>query len=157
MNIIARKAETKDLDGILVLYRELRPHDPELAPTVAEDIFANLLSQGYVHVLVCEAEGILVATCTLVTIPNLASGARPYGVIEHVVTLSAHRGKGYARIVLDQALSLAWSLGCYKVMLLSGAQRIEAHKLYESVGFNGDIERGFVAKPTGTASPFGQR
>jgi len=34
-------------------------------------------------------------------------------------------------------------------MLLSGAQRKEAHKLYESVGFDGDVERGFVAKPKG--------
>ncbi len=149
MDIIARKAETKDLDGILALYRELRPHDPELARTAAEDIFANLLNQTFVHVLVCEAEGALVATCTLAVIPNLANGARSYGVIEHVVTLSAHRGKGYARTVLDHALALAWSLGCYKVMLLSGVQRLEAHKLYESVGFNGDVERGFVAKPMG--------
>ncbi|WP_460531921.1 GNAT family N-acetyltransferase [Chitinimonas naiadis] len=142
-----RKAETKDLEGILALYRELRPHDPELAPAIAAASFSNLLNQGYVHVLVCEVDAVLVATCTLAVIPNLASGARPYGVIEHVVTLSAHRGKGHARVVLEHALALAWSLGCYKVMLLSGAQRAEAHRLYESVGFNGDVERGFVAKP----------
>jgi hypothetical protein len=27
-------------------------------------------------------------------------------------------------------------------------QRSEAHALYESVGFRGDMERGFVAKPS---------
>jgi GNAT superfamily N-acetyltransferase len=147
MTIIARKAETHDLHGILALYRELRPHDPELAPAAVEQIFANLLDQNFVHLLVVEADGVLVATCTLAVIPNLANGARSYGLIEHVVTLCAHRGRGYARLVLDHALGLAWSLGCYKVMLLSGAQRLEAHKLYESLGFNGDVERGFVAKP----------
>ena len=32
-------------------------------------------------------------------------------------------------------------------MLLSGSQRTDAHKLYESVGFVSDVERAFVAKP----------
>lgn len=149
MDATARKAEARDLDGILALYRELRPRDPELAPAVAREVFANLLDRDDVHVLVCEVGGVLVATCMLAVIPNLASGARPFGIIEHVVTLSTHRGRGYARFVLEHALALAWSRGCYKVMLLSGAQRKEAHKLYESVGFDGDVERGFVAKPKG--------
>jgi hypothetical protein len=46
---------------------------------------------------------------------------------------------------------MAWSKGCYKVMLLSGSQRVEAHKLYESVGFVGGIERGFVARSPSAA------
>lgn len=147
MDIVTRKAEARDLDGMLTLYRELRPHDPELTPAAAEAAFAHVLSQPGVHVVVCEAAGVLAATCMLAVIPNLASGARPFGVIEHVVTLAARRGKGYARLVLEHTLELAWSQGCYKVLLLSGAQRTEAHRLYESVGFNGNVEQGFVAKP----------
>jgi len=58
------------------------------------------------------------------------------------------RRRGLARAVLEFALKLAWSRGCYKVILLSGVQRSEAHKLYESIGFRGDVERGFVAKPS---------
>jgi hypothetical protein len=37
-------------------------------------------------------------------------------------------------------------------MLLSGVQREEAHALYESLGFRGDIERGFVIKPAPKSS-----
>jgi len=92
-----------------------------------------------------------VATCMLAVVPNLASGARPFGVIEHVVTLSNQRKRGYARLVLEYALEKAWLGGCYKVVLLSGVHRTEAHELYESVGFVGDIERGFVARPTNAA------
>jgi GNAT superfamily N-acetyltransferase len=83
----------------------------------------------------------------LAIIPNLANGARPFGIIEHVVTLSSERRRGYARLVLEHALDLAWARSCYKVLLLSGAKRTEAHELYESVGFAGDVARGFVAKP----------
>jgi GNAT superfamily N-acetyltransferase len=142
-----RKAEERDLAGVLALYRELRPHDPVLAPGAAREAFATLLARRDVHLVVCEAEDTLAATCMLAIIPNLASGARPFGVIEHVVTLLAHRKRGYARLVLEHALEKAWSAGCYKVILLSGVRRTEAHKLYESVGFVGDVERGFVAKP----------
>jgi GNAT superfamily N-acetyltransferase len=143
-----RTATAGDLAGVLALYRELRPHDPELAPEAARHAFANLLARDDLHLLVCEGGDVLAATCMLAVIPNLASGARPFGVIEHVVTLSSERRRGYARLVLRHALDLAWAEGCYKVLLLSGAQRTEAHKLYESVGFVGDVERGFVAKPS---------
>jgi GNAT superfamily N-acetyltransferase len=64
-----------------------------------------------------------------------------------MITLAAHRGHGYGRRVLEYALALAWSAGCCKVVLLSGAQRTDAHRLYESVGFVGKVENGFVIKP----------
>ncbi|WP_374355631.1 GNAT family N-acetyltransferase [Chitinimonas sp.] len=144
---LVRHAIGADLDGILALYRELRPHDPVLAPEAAAQLFADLLGHPSMHLLVCEIDGLLVATCCLAVLPNLASGGRSYGLIEHVVTLASHRGQGHARRVMAHALTLACSLGCYKVMLLSGAQRSEAHRLYASLGFDGDAERGFVAKP----------
>lgn len=142
-----RAAGPDDLAGILALYRELRPHDPELSPAAARDTFADLLSREDIAILVCDAGGIVAASCMLAVIPNLASGARPFGIIEHVVTLSTHRRRGFASLVLQHALDLAWARRCYKVVLLSGAQRAGAHRLYESVGFVGDVERGFVAKP----------
>ena len=143
----ARAAHADDLRGILALYRELRAGDPALSLETARKEFAKLLARRDLEIVVCEVDTILVATCMLAVIPSLANGARPFGVVEHVVTLPAYRGRGYGRLVLEHALSKAWLLECYKVMLLSGMQRTEAHKLYESVGFRGDIERGFVAKP----------
>lgn len=142
-----RRAELNDLPGILALYRELRPHDPQLDADTARAVFSGLVAREDIHIVVCEVDRVLVATCMLAIIPNLASGAQPFAVIEHVVTLSALRGRGYGRRVLLHALDLAWSHRCCKVMLLSGAQRTEAHRLYESVGFVGNVEMGFVAKP----------
>ena len=142
-----RLAEPRDLLGILTLYRELRPNDPDLSQTDARIALARILSDGNLRLVVCEHGDSLAATCMLALVPNLASGARPFGVIEHVVTLSRFRRQGLARLVLQFALDLAWTKNCYKVILLSGAPRTEAHRLYESVGFRGDVERGFVAKP----------
>lgn len=147
MDAIVRCAELKDLKGVLALYRELRPHDPELAPDVAREAFRGLTARSDVHVVVCELGQTLVATCMLAIIPNLACGTRPFGIIEHVVTLSTYRCRGHGRCVLEHALNLAWSKRCHKVVLLSGTQRTDAHRLYESVGFVGNVESGFVAKP----------
>jgi GNAT superfamily N-acetyltransferase len=140
-------ASYEDLACVQRLYKELRPQDPERSPEEAAASWRSLLDQPNVKLIVAEYDGRLVATCMLALIPNFASGGNPIGFIEHVITLSEFRGRGFARAVLEYALELAWSKNCCKVVLLSGAQRVEAHRLYEALGFRGDIERGFVVKP----------
>ena len=144
---LARFAEHRDLDGVLHLYRELRPHDPRLTAHKADALWRELLSQPHIRVVVAEAEGYLASTCMIALIANLASDGRPFAVIEHVITLPQYRGRGLARATMQHALDFAWSRNCCKVMLLSGMQRPDAHRLYETLGFRGDIERGFVIKP----------
>lgn len=144
---VARFAEYRDLGGVLRLYKELRPHDPDLTAHNAETLWRELLGQPHIRVVVAEAEGCLASTCMIALIANLASDGRPFAVIEHVVTLAQFRGRGLARATMQHALDFAWSRNGCKVMLLSGAQRPDAHRLYEALGFRGDTERGFVIKP----------
>lgn len=145
---VIRTATLDDLAAVQALYAELRPHDPVLSPGDAQRLWRGIVDDPHASVVVAEVDGRLGATCMLATIPNLASGGRRIGVIEHVITAAAFRRRGLARQVLRHALALAWERqGCCKVLLLSGVAREEAHGLYESVGFRGDVERGFVAKP----------
>lgn len=129
------------------LYKELRPQDPDLSSDEAAVCWQKVLSQPHIRIIVAESAGALASTCMLAVIANFASSGRPIGFIEHVITLSRFRGQGLARAVMQYALDYAWSEDCCKVVLLSGAQRTEAHRLYESLGFRGDAERGFVKKP----------
>jgi GNAT superfamily N-acetyltransferase len=147
LNTIIRSAKPDDLSGILALYSELRPNDPDLTEDAARTLLSRIIDDPALELIVCECEHVLVSTCMLAIVTSLASGGRPFGVIEHVVTLSQFRRRGLGRATLQFALDLAWTRGCYKVILLSGVQRTEAHSLYESLGFKGDVERGFVAKP----------
>jgi GNAT superfamily N-acetyltransferase len=144
---VTRFAEYRDLDGVLRLYKELRPHDPDLTAHNADALWRELLDQPHVRVVVADVEGCLASTCMVALIANLASGGRAFAVIEHVVTLPQFRGRGLARATMQHALNFAWSRNCCKVMLLSGMQRPDAHRLYETLGFRADIERGFVIKP----------
>lgn len=145
--IEVRRAGVADIPDVLALYRELRPGDPPMSVAQVFSLWDDVADGRRSMVVVAEVEGKIAATCMLGMLSNLASGGRPIGVIEHVVTAVQFRRRGLSRKVLEFALNEAWSASCCKVILLSGAQRTEAHDLYEAVGFKGDVERGFVAKP----------
>jgi GNAT superfamily N-acetyltransferase len=146
---IVRAAVRSDLAELLSLYLALRPDDSSLVASARiEAGFDAILANDISFIVVAELGRQLVSTCTLSVIPNITRAASPYGLIEHVVTLPGFERRGLARAVLAHALQLAWSKSCYKVMLLSGANRPGAHSLYESVGFKSGVEVGFVAKPS---------
>jgi GNAT superfamily N-acetyltransferase len=138
-----RPATSDDLPGVLILYRQLNPDDPVLDLAVAEPVWATLLSSGLTTPFVVEIEGLLVASCTLAIVPNLSRGARPYGVIENVVTSSDHRRTGLGRAVLQAALDKAWEADCYKVLLATGSRRESTLRFYEGAGFQRDAKTYF--------------
>lgn len=92
-------------------------------------------------------EASLVASCNVTVIPNLTRGCKPYGIIENVVTHTDHRRRGYGKAVLCAALSHAWNIGCYKVMLLTGRKDPGTLHFYESAGFDAHAKHAFIAKP----------
>lgn len=130
-----RPAEIGDLAGVLALYRQLNPTDPVLDSVDAERAWSALLSSGVITILVADMAGMLVSSCALAIIPNLSRGARPYGVIENVVTDSNHRRMGHGRAVLHAALNRAWDAGCYKVLLATGSKKEATLSFYEGAGF----------------------
>ena len=142
-----RRIEPNDLVSLLQLYQELHPADDPPSSEAVRTVWPQLLADPHVTVFVGAVDGAVVCTCTLVTVPNLTRGARPYGLIENVVTARTHRREGLGTAVVQHALAHAWELGCYKVMLLAGFQREEAHRFYEQAGFRPGLKAGFVAHP----------
>jgi len=143
-----RIATINDLKGVLALYKELRPLDPDLEVNFANDKWAEIINDTKTYIVVAEIDGELAATCALSINNSIANGARPFAIIEHVITADKFRRQGLSRQVLEFSLSLAWEKECCKVMLLSGEKLQAAHSLYESVGFKSGIEKGFVIKPS---------
>ena len=54
--------------------------------------------------------------------------------------------------MVQGALDEAWKSGCYKVMLLTGAENRHTRSFYEQAGFDGAAKRGYVAKPSSNGS-----
>ncbi|HEX5126066.1 MAG TPA: GNAT family N-acetyltransferase [Rhodocyclaceae bacterium] len=143
-----RKVRSSELPRLLPLYRYLNPDDAELTITVElEQLWQSILANPQLHYLVAEVDERIVSTCALAIIPNLTRAARPYGLIENVVTDPAYRKRGIATHLLHTALDLAWAHDCYKVMLMTGRKDEATLRFYSQAGFVSGEKTGFVARP----------
>lgn len=132
-----RHARPEDLPEVTTLYRQLSPYSPELSPEVARTTWEVLLADPKIHVLVAE-RGEILGTVTLIVVPNLMQGARSYGLIENVVTREDVRGQGIGSALMSSVMDLARTLNMYKVMLVTGRQAPEVHRLYLKSGLTSD-------------------
>ncbi|MBN2392297.1 MAG: GNAT family N-acetyltransferase [Anaerolineae bacterium] len=148
MDIQIREAESHELSAILALYKHLHGTDKPLpdAATVAQ-VWEEICCDPKLHCLVAETDGVFVASYILAIIPNLTRGARPYGLIENVVTHAEYRRQGIGTALLRHALGVAWENNCYKVMLLTGRKDESVFRFYEKAGFQRDVKTGFIAYP----------
>lgn len=145
-----RYLEFSDLDQLLALYEHLHASDVPLpARAVVESVWRDLAASPSFRYFGAFVDQTLVSSCALTIVPNLTRGCRAYGVIENVVTHSAHRRRGYAKAILLQALSDSWAANCYKVMLLTGRTDEATLRFYESVGFDRRGKQAFIARPAG--------
>jgi GNAT superfamily N-acetyltransferase len=131
-----RPATIDDTEALQALYGALNPADPPLSPSAARATFAAMLSHPGLTVLTAFADGVLVASCTLVVIPNLTRGGAPYALIENVVTHADFRRNGHGRAVVRHAVEMAFAVGYYKVMLLTGRTDAGVHRFYQDCGFS---------------------
>jgi GNAT superfamily N-acetyltransferase len=136
-----------DLRALLELYESLHRADEPLPERHElerrwDDICSNpaLIYMGGFR------DGALVSSCTAAVVPNLTRGARPWAVIENVVTRHDLRGQGLGSRVLQALLDRCWAAGCYKVMLQSAADREAAHRFYEANGFDPGAKQAFIIR-----------
>lgn len=143
-----RYLREEDLESLLDLYKHLHQTDNPLpANSIVRDTWLSILKSGQFIYFGGFVEDWLVSSCTISLIPNMTRGCRPYGVIENVVTHVDYRGRGFGKQILAQALDLAWSQNCYKVMLMTGRKDESTFNFYKGAGFDKDAKQAFVAKP----------
>jgi GNAT superfamily N-acetyltransferase len=133
--LVVRPADHADLPCLLDLYVHLNPDDERCAPEDAIAALDHMLRYEGSVVLVGTIGDVFVTTCTLVVIPNLTRGGKPYSLIENVVTHADYRGLGFGRTVLGAAVERAWDAGCYKVMLMTGSKKPSTLAFYKAAGF----------------------
>ncbi|MFK4168034.1 GNAT family N-acetyltransferase [Paenibacillus lautus] len=145
-NVSVRYIHKNELEQILLLYKHLNADDPELNIYEIQDHWREIMNDKLMKIIVVEHEGKLVSSCVLVLIRNLTRGARPYGLIENVVTHSDYRKNGYGKLVLQKAVDIARENDCYKVMLMTSSRMEGTHSFYESCGFTKGGKTGFIIK-----------
>ena len=141
----ARLAQTADLASLLDLFR-VSEVSPCAEPIEREQIWLQMLSDGSVAVFVSAVEARVVASCMLVTAPNLLRAGRRHGFLENVVTHPGFQGQGHGRAVVGAALAEAWTRDCYHVLMQSGRQDPRVHRFYQGCGFEPGLRVGYVAR-----------
>ena len=139
-----REARKEELKDILELYLYL--HETSI-PEESEQLnnaWDKIMSDNDHHLIVCEIDGKIVASCVCVIIPNLTRKVRPYAFIENVVTHKDYRGKGYATMCLNYAKKIALKNNCYKMMLLTGSKDMKTLEFYENAGYNSSDKTAFI-------------
>ncbi|OGY24398.1 MAG: hypothetical protein A2126_04945 [Candidatus Woykebacteria bacterium GWB1_45_5] len=92
------------------------------------------MSDETCEVLVAVDSGKIISTCAIYYI-EVPVRNRPYAFLEGLVVDESARGHGVGTKMFDKILELARARNCYKIIFTSGADRTDAHKLYEKLGF----------------------
>jgi GNAT superfamily N-acetyltransferase len=146
----ARLAHEDDLGALLALFAASDVSRSAEPAERAERIWAETLAREGLAVFVSEAESSIVATCMLITAPNLLRGGQQHGVIENVATHPDFQGRGHGRAVIAAALDEAWKRDCYHVLLQSGRADPGVHHFYESCGFVPGLRTAYCARRPNT-------
>ncbi|GGT37119.1 acetyltransferase [Streptomyces purpureus] len=141
MEITVRSAVETDLSSLLALYGELNPDDTPLPRESASAIWAGIAEQQGRTVLVAEVGGVVVGTADCVVLPNLTRGGRAILLVENVVVGRSFQRRGIGQRLMEAAVRLGESAGCYKVQLLAADDEY-VHTFYESCGFK-PLAQGF--------------
>ena len=139
-----REANNNDLQAILELYLHLHETSIPEGNEHLRETWEQMLNDKNHHLIVCEADEKIVASCVCVIIPNLSQGVRPYALIENVVTHAAYRKKGYATACLQFAKEIALQENCYKMMLLTGLKDPNTLNFYQRAGYNANDKTAFI-------------
>jgi N-acetylglutamate synthase and related acetyltransferases len=147
MNFQVRLIKEDELGQLLSLYEYLIPEDPILKiNSTLKKHWKDILDDPNLYPMVVEEEGKIVSSCTMAIIKNLTRSARPYALIENVVTHPDYRKRGYGTLVLKKSVSIAKKEKCYKVMLLTSHKDYETLNFYLNAGFDSQEKTGFILR-----------
>ena len=68
---------------------------------------------------------------------------RSYTVLEYVIVNEDFRGNGIGEKLLKHVEEISIARGSTRIIFLSSATRIKAHKFFTKNGYNGTISKGF--------------
>jgi GNAT superfamily N-acetyltransferase len=131
-----RDAEEKDLPGVLrVLSESGIDGGHSFTVEEAREHYARIRQWPNFRLLVAEVGGEIAGTYSLVIIDKLGKRGIPAGVVEDVAVLPSRQGQGIGRAMMEHARAECRRAGCYKLALSSNLRREDAHRFYDSLGF----------------------
>ncbi|MBY9081413.1 GNAT family N-acetyltransferase [Paenibacillus sp. HN-1] len=136
-----RDISKEDLPGLGRLYEELMG-------TSTDDVklrtsFEAIERTGSYILLGAFEQNVLAGSLMGIVCQDLVGSCRPFMVIENVIVSESFRRRGIARALMLEIEQAAVRRDCSYIIVVSGGQRSEAHRLYEQLGYGDEQVRGF--------------
>ncbi|MCL2764645.1 MAG: GNAT family N-acetyltransferase [Treponema sp.] len=132
-----------DLIGILELYKQLGDNNGSLFGIYEAYKIWDIIEKNNIKYFFAKENEKIIGSLYICIIPNLTFNGKSIGFIENVIIDQNYRQKGIGKKLMEMAVEYAKENNCYKVVLQSGIKRLEAHKFYENIGFNGSSKKAF--------------
>lgn len=135
MAIEIRRATRDDLPALHRLYDQLESTAANPTMERLTEVFERLARYPDYGVYLAVDDGEPVGTFALCILDTLGDRCAPEGIVEDVVVAPLARGRGIGKQMMAFALESCRAAGCYKMALSSNLARQDAHRFYESLGF----------------------
>lgn len=142
--MLIREMEEKDLNEVSKLYDSLMGQKHNVENMASK--FPIMKKNDDCILLVAEEDGKVVGTVMGIVCPTMVLNFNFFLVLEALIVNEEYRGKGIAKSMLLELENRAAEIGCGYIILVSGKQRTEAHKLYEALGYAEEGAKGFRKK-----------
>lgn len=134
-NLKFKIATEHNLSTLNTLYADMNDKQLMTQKKILE-IWQKIQQVPNYYIYLAYLENKAIGTFSLLFMPTMMhSGFHRSAILDSVTILPSYRGKGYGKQMMGQALEISADAGCYKVTLSSNLQREEAHKFYQSLGF----------------------
>lgn len=141
MELEFRKPTLNDLDALdrVMLVISEKSGDREKMKRLIQRIDQD--PQKYLLAAVDKETGTICGSLFGVVFEDICGDCRPILLVENVAVLNEYQGKGVGRAMFQEIEAWGRKMDCHYEILVSGMQRVGAHKFYAALGF--DEVKGF--------------
>jgi GNAT superfamily N-acetyltransferase len=140
-----------------IVFRQATQEDlPEIVRMLADDFlgatrerYENPLPESYVkafeeieadknnELIMAEKDGEIVGTLQITFTPSISFQGGKRATVESVRVDEKYRGQGFGKELMKWAIKRAREENCFAIQLTTNAERKDAHRFYEDLGFTG--------------------
>ena len=136
-----RKLKEDDLVSLAGLYKQFWGESSSLEKMRAT--FQRLEKNPNYILLVADKQNILVGSVMGIICEELYGNCRPFMVVEDVIVDRYQRRLGIASALMKELEGYAVKHDCNYIIFVTESERREAHRFYESLGYQSDSYKGF--------------
>jgi ribosomal protein S18 acetylase RimI-like enzyme len=142
MKMNFRPAEVKDLPEIVRMLADdflgaTRERYENPLPGSYVNAFEEIEADKNNELIVAESDGKIVGTLQITFTPSISFQGGKRATVESVRVDGKYRGQGIGKELMLWAIERAKKENCVAIQLTTNAERADAHRFYEDLGFKG--------------------